>query len=220
MDRPETLEPTTGEEPAQHLSLSQALCSLRDHALLDKMTVESMLAHLKGRGYGLIILLLSLPFCIPVPLMGLSPPFGCAIIFLSLRMAFGQRPWIPQFILRREIPRRFFEEVVTHGVPLIQRMEKVLHPRFYFLAEHPLSVRFNGMCITLMAFLLLLPIPLPFTNILPALPIVLLALGMMERDGYFILAGYGIAIFASGVFTALFLLGQAGVLAIWHKLFS
>jgi hypothetical protein len=59
----------------------------------------------------------------------------------------------------------------------------------------------------LAALTLLLPLPIPFTNSFPAWTILLIAAGMLERDGWFILAGY--IFFAVGVLYFIFLGGAA-----------
>ena len=56
------------------------------------------------------------------------------------------------------------------------------------------------------ALVLVLPLPIPFTNSFPAWAILLVAAGLLERDGLFILAGY--LIFALGVLYFIFL-GEA-----------
>jgi hypothetical protein len=71
-----------------------------------------------------------------------------------------------------------------------------------------------------MALLLLLPLPIPFTNVLPALPIVLITLGMMERDGAFIAAGYLGGFFTLGVFVVLYEVVHQLVLVLWRRWFN
>jgi hypothetical protein len=51
--------------------------------------------------------------------------------------------------------------------------------------------RVNGLAIVLGGILLLFPLGLvPFSNTLPGIAVMLLAIGMLQRDGYFIFAGY------------------------------
>ena len=50
--------------------------------------------------------------------------------------------------------------------------------------------------------LLLLPLPIPFTNTIPAWAVVLLAAGMMQRDGLLVLLGHCMTL-ASWAFIAL-----------------
>jgi hypothetical protein len=57
-----------------------------------------------------------------------------------------------------------------------------------------------------------LPLPIPFTNLLPAYTILVLAIGLLETDGFLLLMGYGMTLattffFAriSGMIWAIFL---------------
>jgi hypothetical protein len=57
--------------------------------------------------------------------------------------------------------------------------------------------------------LLLLPLPIPFSNTLPALTVVLLAAAMLERDGYFVVAGLVMFAATLGYFGSLVFGGTA-----------
>ena len=90
-------------------------------------------------------------------------------------------------------------------------MERFLHPRFLFLNRWRAFNIFNGLIIMSDAFLLLLPIPIPFTNTLPALAIVLLGAGIMEDDGLVTLFSYLVTVAAWTFFGILFLSGKNGL---------
>ncbi len=61
-----------------------------------------------GRGFNLILILLAFSFCTPIPLPGVSTPFGLVIAFIGLRLALGQKPWLPARLLDKQLPPRFF----------------------------------------------------------------------------------------------------------------
>ena len=63
-----------------------------------------------------------------------------------------------------------------------------------------------------MVALLLLPLPVPFSNALPAFTVVLLAAGMLEKDGYFVIAGLLMFVITLIFFGGLFLGGAATVI--------
>ncbi len=67
--------------------------------------------------------------------------------------------------------------------------EYLLRPRWSFLVEWPVLHQINGAMICISGILLLLPLPIPFSNLLPAITIISLAAAMMERDGYFVVLG-------------------------------
>jgi len=75
--------------------------------------LSELLAATQGRGFDLFLLLISLPFATPIPLPGLSTPFGFVILIIGARLALGRRPWLPQTLLQRELPAKFIAKVLT-----------------------------------------------------------------------------------------------------------
>ena len=57
-------------------------------------------------------------------------------------------------------------------------------------------LRLIGFGIVVAGLGLTLPLPIPFSNSIPAWAILLLAIGMMEKDGLFVLLGHLTALFA------------------------
>lgn len=174
---------------------------------------------LHGRGFEVLVILMALPFCTPVPLLGLSTPFGLALMFFGIRIAFRKHPWLPRKILLRKIPYATLSPIINITRKLAQRLEKVLHPRLRFFHHWPSFGVINGLVITFSAFFLMLPLPIPFTNTLPALTIVLVSAGMMEEDGVAIISGYVTACATWAYFIFLFLAGKVGLEMIidWFK---
>lgn len=182
------------------------------------VTLREVIYTLRGRAYTLLLILLSLPFITPLPLPGLSTPFGLAIGFIALRLSLGQRPWLPMKLQRKELPAGFFSKVFTVAARVIAFLEKFLRPRLAPLTASVALLRLHAFVILLAALTLLLPLPIPFTNSFPAWAILLLAAGLLERDGLFILGGY--VVFVLGVLYFVFL-GEAAaqlVEALWQWL--
>lgn len=175
------------------------------------MTLSEVLTVLHGRGLDVLVILMALPFCTPIPLPGLSTPFGLALMFLGLRIALRQRPWLPRRLLMREIPHKTLTRIIEAALTVSSRLERILHPRLQFFKHWTSFIFLNGLMIMSSAFILLLPIPVPFTNTFPALSIVLLAAGMIEEDGAAILAGY---ILAGGAWAYIFFLWWMGKVGI------
>jgi len=64
------------------------------------------------------------------------------------------------------------------------------------VTEGAVMSRVNGIVLTVAGALLILPLSLiPFSNTIPAVAIMLLAMGMLQRDGYFVLGGYLFTVF-------------------------
>jgi hypothetical protein len=167
------------------------------------------------RAYTLLLILLSLPFITPIPLPGLSTPFGLAVGLIALRLMLGQKPWLPERVLNRPIPPGFFGRVFKFAAGVIRFLEKLLKPRLTFLTDTVFLYRTHAALMMLAAAALLLPLPIPFTNTFPAWTIILVAAGLLERDGFFILGGY--IAFAAGVLYFVFLGEAAQRTVVWLK---
>jgi len=174
---------------------------------------------LKGRGAALFLLLISLPFAFPIAIPGLSIPFGIVIMLLGLRITFGMKPSLPGFIQRREVSRAMLEKIVSYGLKLATKMEKLVKPRMHFLQRWPGMINLIGLGIASGGFLLSLPLPplIPFSNTIPAVSVLLLTAGLMERDGLLVLFGHMVNITAWIYFCLMFTLAGSGVAHLWEK---
>jgi len=182
------------------------------------MSVADIIRHTRGRGLQTIAIILCLPFLSPVAIPGLSIPFGIAIAICGLRIAFRHQPWLPEFIAKRHISFAVLEKTLRFGIAVHTRLEKFLRPRWTVVLDSHASQMAAGSAIAVSAFLLSLPIPppFPFTNMIPGFAIVMLCLGMLERDGVVVLFGYVLTV-VSAVYVALIaFLGGAGANRIWQ----
>ena len=186
--------------------LSEELADLQQRFERKPVTLREVIYTLRGRAYTLLLILLALPFLTPVPLPGLSTPFGLAIGFIAMRLSLGQKPWLPMRLQRKELPAGFFGKLFTVAARVIRFLEKFLRPRLPVLTASGVLLQLHAFVMLLAALTLLLPLPIPFTNSFPAWAILLLAGGLLERDGVFILGGY--VVFVLGVLYFVFL-GEA-----------
>ncbi|HEX2853239.1 MAG TPA: exopolysaccharide biosynthesis protein [Opitutaceae bacterium] len=196
--------------------LSDELQRLIDEFATGSVTVRELIVVLQGRAYDFLLLLLALPFLLPVPLLGLSTPFGTVIAIIAARLMLGQRPWLPVKLLDTTLPPKFFPTLLAGARRILRLFELFLRPRLLWLTATPLP-QLHAFIIFVAAVLLLLPLP-PGTNFPPALCIVIMAAGLLERDGLFVLGGY--VVFALNmVFFALFgFYGTKLFEVIWHWL--
>lgn len=154
--------------------------------------IEPILA---GRGFATLILILALPFVQPIPIPGLSVPFGIAIIALGLRLALGSVAGLPRFVKRREIDAGTFRKLLAGARRVFAKLERFFARRLTVLLRPPLL---NLAGVSLMASGLAMCLPLPpvilFSNSLPAIAAILICLGLIERDGLFVAAGHAVAV--------------------------
>ncbi len=151
--------------------------------------LSDILQATQGREFDLFLVCISLPFVTPIPLPGLSAPFGLAVALIGARLAAGRKPWLPRRLLARELPPRFLTKLLNAASRIVRLLELCLRPRMAFLHEVLVFRRVAGALIMLSGLLMVLPVPLPLSNSLPAWTVLLLAAGALERDGASFLAG-------------------------------
>ena len=170
-----------------------------------------MLHVMQGRAYMLLLILLSLPFCTPIPIPGLSTLFGGIIALIGLRLSLRLTPWLPARILDAQIPQNFASTLLQAARKTARGLEILLKPRLSVLVDFLLLHHLYGAMICISGLLLMLPLPIPFSNILPAITIIFLAGALLERDGYFVIAGVLAFVLDAAFFSAIFLGGAAVV---------
>ena len=186
---------------ARPRKLSEEMERLIQQFEMRSVTLRELIAVLEGRAYDLLLLLLALPFLVPIPIPGLSTAFGTIIALIAVRLTLGQRPWLPRRLLDTTLPPKFFPLLLGSARRILKGFELLLRPRAQWIVAPPLP-QLHAFIIFVAAVLLLLPLP-PGTNFPPAVVIVIMAGGLLERDGLFVLAGY-VAFAFNLVFFALF----------------
>jgi hypothetical protein len=190
--------------------LSEELGAVIAELQTSGVTLRKLMVVLQGRGYVLLILLLALPFASPIPLVGFSTPFGLLIMLIAMRLALGRKPWIPQRMLDAPLSGRGFHRFFGVTRRIVKGFEYFLRPRLAWLTSSPILLQLHAVPIFAAAALLLLPIPVPFSNSLPAYCILLIAAGLIERDGLFIICGYFALVVAAAFIAIIGILGVEG----------
>ncbi|HTP84008.1 MAG TPA: exopolysaccharide biosynthesis protein [Alphaproteobacteria bacterium] len=170
----------------------------------ERATVGELVAKLDERAHALVLLLLAAPNLTPGPSMpGFSTIFGVPLCIVAFEMIMGHRALrLPRFLARISIPRRRIARFIVKLEPLLQRIERVLKPRRPGFGS-PAATRGVGVACLFLAVLLSLPIPV--FSLLPALALVIVALGLLARDGIAVICGLGLGLLACGILIGLVL---------------
>jgi hypothetical protein len=175
--------------------LSLVLFRLAHEGTSERISIGDLLAALGDRAIGALMFVFAVPNVMPVP-PGVSAILGAPLIFLGAQLMLGLRPWLPGVIARRSLARDDLQTLVRRIRPWLARAEKLLRPRWGLLTHPPLEYAIGLLCLVLAV---VLSLPIPLGNTLPALAISVLALGVLERDGLWVLAGTALAAFALAV---------------------
>lgn len=182
------------DAPAR-LPLSAMLEQLARDDSRERVAVGDLLAALGDRALAALLFVFAFPNVLPTP-PGTSAILGAPLIFLAAQLAFGLKPWLPRVIASRSMARADFERLITRVSPWLARAERLLKPRWSTLAAPPMEYLIGLVCLLLSCVLVL---PVPLGNMLPALAVSLFALGVLERDGVWVIAGAVAAVVAAVV---------------------
>lgn len=170
--------------------LSHLLISIIDDIQGETITLRELLERCGREGMLMVCAIACLPFLIPVSIPGVSTVFGAAIVLLAFALFLNRLPWLPQRILDKRMDAQKLKPVLVKGVNVVGKMDRWLRPRWTGLTTAPMQ-RLNSAVLVFGGLLLMAPLGLiPFSNTVPAVGILLLTVGMMQRDGVFVLLGY------------------------------
>lgn len=170
--------------------VSQILDQVGDDDRRERVSISDLMRAMDARAVAALILLFALPNVLPTP-PGTSSILGLPLLYLCAQMMLGKLPWLPALIADRSMTRSDFRAFVSRVTPWLARAERLLKPRLLFLTS-PKGEQVIGALCLLLAIVLAMPIPLG--NMLPALAISLMALGVLERDGLWVIIGVIVAV--------------------------
>jgi hypothetical protein len=154
----------------------------------ERLTVGDIVAVLRDRAFAVLVVLLGLPNCLPMP-----PPIplvcGLLLALVAVQIIAGRpAPWLPRSLLHRSIPRADVERAVLRAAPVFRRLERFSRPRMNML-ETAIAVRAIGAVLLVLAIGIIFALP-PIVGQIPlGIAVCLLGLGLVERDGLVIIGG-------------------------------
>jgi hypothetical protein len=189
--------------PPQHWRLSSVLRHFLVQHQGQRICLEEVLQAMGDRTFGPTLLICALPEALPLPIAGISALVAIPLILVSAQLILGFRqPWLPARMTQYSFQRQSFEQLVNKAIGPLERLERFFKPR-WLIFTHPLVERLLGVLLLLLALIVALPIP--FGNMIPAIIIVMICLGMIEQDG--------LMLAISGVSTCATLILLAGAIA-------
>jgi hypothetical protein len=164
----------------------------------DEKTLGSLIDLLGERGFAILfVLLLGVP-ALPLPTGGATHVFEIIAMLLALESIAGRADiWLPERWRRLELAGAKQQRFITGLLKVVRWVERLSRPRLRFLFGHRASNVVFGLLViagSLGAFL-----APPFTGLdtLPALGVVLLALGVLLED--FLIVILALIVMAAGM---------------------
>lgn len=181
----------------------------------DTITLQELMEHCGRDGMLLICALSTLPFLIPVSVPGVSTVFGAAIVLIGCAVLLNRLPWLPQRIQKKPLDTARLVPALKKGARVVTRLDKWIKSRALYLTSATM-LRVDAAAIVLGGLLLMAPFGLiPFSNTAPAVGILFMTLGMIQRDGVFVLLGYLGLVVSIVYFGVLIYLAWSGGMAVF-----
>lgn len=161
----------------------------------EEITLADLLGALGHRAFGVAILIFALANLLIANIPGISTVLGLPLVLFALQMMMGHaRPWLPKKLATRAFKRETFERMIARAVAILRKIETLIKPRLLPLSDHKAERYLGGI---VLAMSVVLALPIVFGNWLPAWGLAFMALGMIERDGLFIIIGWLLGILAT-----------------------
>jgi len=183
------------EAAETQLPLSAVLTGIAEHGA-PRISVAELMAKFGGRAIGALLFVFGLACMLPLP-PGATTIFGFPLLLLAPQLVISAGAiWLPERVKSRTISTADLRKGLPRLIPWLRKVEAVSKPRGAILFG-PVGERAIGVVCTALALVLILPIPLG--NILPALAVSTLSFSLIQRDGLFAILGYVIAVTSASV---------------------
>jgi hypothetical protein len=180
----------TADDAPEHLPLGETLQQLLETDNEQGLSISEITRAVGEKGFGLLLIVLSLPSALPVPAPGYSTPFGIVIALIAVQMISGrQTVWLPKKLGGTRIKPKIAKTMLGCASKFLQKIERFIRPRQKWIRGRAGQAALAVM-ILIMACLMMLPIPL--TNTFPAMVIFMIGVGLSEEDGLLAIAAFAV----------------------------
>jgi hypothetical protein len=184
------------------MEFSRSLNQVLEVSKKAPITVGYLMDVLKEKGHCLLISVFVLPFLQPLP-TGLSTPFGLCIALMGLFLMLGLTPWVPEKFRKLNLSSELALKCIEVAEKFSKKVELLIRPRWLWLVHSKIAQIFLGLLILLNGFFLALPLPIPFTNAIPAWCLLIMAVSQIEEDGICMLVGMLLGALSTAFFIVL-----------------
>lgn len=197
-------------------TISQLLKNISQNTKTNELSISQLAELFQYRSFGLLLITFCAIPALPVPSQGIATILAIPVILLALQLIAGRTsPWIPKRIAAKTISTKKIKHISNLLLPTIKRFEVLSKPRLSYMSSKT-GERIVG--IFTLIFAISMALPIPFSNTIPSLAIIIMALGMLEKDGIAIKIGIIVGCLGILLTATIYLLGIEAVAGLWNYL--
>jgi len=184
-------------------NIMELLNKIPDHG----MTLRMFLVFLGDRGRLIACMLLATPFLLPFSFPGTGFIIGFIIFAISMSIMVNREFIIPKRLMNSPITHENLNKILYASLKLLNFLERYIKPRLLLMTNRKPIRKVNYIFLVISSLYFILPLPIPLTDTLPAFSVFFLSAGILECDGYLILAGYIMVVLTTIYFSIMILIG-------------
>ncbi len=175
----------------------------------DKISILEINQILGRNAIQLLVALFATPMLLPVTAFpGLSQITSFVLILLLSQLIIGNRIiWLPSRVKNYKIDNNFLQKILQIIFKYRDKFSNFIKPRMIFLSTKNFN-KFHYFYLIFIVLVMALPIPAPFANTIPALSIILITFGIIEREGASIIIGYLFGFLGTAYMVLMIILGK------------
>ena len=175
----------------QKFITTQVLEDVVKNSSADRISINDIVDAMEGVGFGLAMMIFAFGVIIPMP-----PPIpgiiSIPLVIFSLQMMAGYAsPKLPKRFSKISIKRKLLATLVQKSAPYIRIVERILRQRLIFMTTMK-AERVIGFFTFLFSGFVLLPMPL--SNFLPGLGVLIISFGLLGKDGLLVILGIAVGL--------------------------
>lgn len=198
---------------------SEVLQGVMTNQHADHITLYELKTSLHEKGFALLLVVFSFPMAIPLPYPpGFTTLLGIPLMLFSIQMMLAyDSPWLPDYIGKKTIKRTTLAMMIEKSATYFHKIETITRPRLRF-ASSLTGERIIGF----VAFLCSISIALPiiFGNAVPSMGILVMGIGLLNKDGIVIIGGIILSWIGLIIASAVVIFGIEAIQLIFTKIWD
>lgn len=192
----------------KNLITTQVIEDVVNKASSDRIPIRDLVEAMESIGFGLAMMIFSFGIIIPLP-----PPFPSIIsiplVIFSMQMVAGYTsPKLPKRFAKISVKRSVLAMLVQKSSPYIRKVERILRPRLSFMTTARAERVVGFFTLAFSSFILL---PMPLSNFIPGLGILIIAFGLLGKDGLVVIIGILVGISGMAISITAVMLGMEAI---------